>query len=114
MTAPLLKLSRLEIWLAGLLQYGSWLASMAIALGLALGMLHTRSGTQDLVELPNTRLATGGIALLILLPILRVLLMLFAFLWERDYRLAVAAALVLAIIFAGVMIGLRAASGLAG
>jgi uncharacterized membrane protein len=114
MTGPLPKLSRLEILLAGLLHYGSWLASTAIALGLALAMIDTRAGTHDLAGLPNIHLATGGIALLILLPILRVSLMLFAFLRERDYRLALAAVLVLAIILAGVMIGLRTASGLAG
>ena len=114
MTKSLPKLSRLEILLAGLLHYGSWLASTAIALGLALAMIDTRAGTHDLAGLPNMRLATGGIALFILLPILRVSLMLFAFLRERDYRLALAAVLVLAIILAGVMVGLRTASGLAG
>jgi len=36
--------------------------------------------------------------------------MLFAFLRERDYRLALAAVLVLAITLAGVMFGLRTAS----
>jgi uncharacterized membrane protein len=115
MTGTLPKLSRLEMLLAGLLHYGSWLASIAIALGLALAMIDARTGTHDLARgLPNMRLATGGIALLILLPILRVSLMLFAFLRERDYRLALAALLVLAIILAGIMIGLRTASGLAG
>jgi hypothetical protein len=107
-TEPLAKISRLEILLAGLLQYGSWLASTAIASGLTVAMIDPR------VAPPGMRLATGGIALLILLPILRVSLMLFAFLLERDYRLALAAVLVLAIILAGVMIGLRTASGLAG
>jgi hypothetical protein len=114
MTGPLPKLSRLELLLAGLLHYGSWLASSAIALGLALAMIDKRAGTHDLAGVPSMRLATDGIALLILLPILRVSLMLFAFLRERDYRLALAAVLVLAIILAGVMIGLRTASGLAG
>jgi uncharacterized membrane protein len=114
MTGPLPKLSRLELLLAGLLHYGSWLASTAIALGLALALIDNRAGTHDLAGVPSMRLATGGIALLILLPILRVSLMLFAFLRERDYRLALAAVLVLAIILAGVMIGLRTASGLAG
>jgi Protein of unknown function (DUF1634) len=108
------KPSRLEILLAGLLHYGSWLASITIALGLALALTDSLLGTHDLAGLANMRLATGGIALLIFLPILRVSLMLFVFLHERDYRLALAAALVLAIIFAGVVIGLRTASGSAG
>jgi hypothetical protein len=114
MNGPFPKLSRLEISLAGLLHYGSWLAAIAIGLGLSLAMIESRAGTRDLARLPNMRLATGGIALLILLPILRVSLMLFTFLRERDYRLALAAVLVLAIILAGIMIGLRTASGLAG
>jgi hypothetical protein len=113
MTAPLPKLSRLETLLAGLLQYGTWLASTAIALGLGLGMIETR-GAQDLATAPDMRLATGGIALLILLPILRVSLMLIAFLRERDYRLAIAAVLVLVIICAAVTIGLHTASGSTG
>ena len=65
-----MKLSRLETSLAGLLHYGSWLASAAIALGLALALINA----------PAMRLATAGLALLILLPIFRVTLMLFAFL----------------------------------
>jgi uncharacterized membrane protein len=101
-----MKLSQLEISLARLLHYGSWLASAAIALGLALAI--TNAGP------PAMPLATGGLALLILLPVLRVSLMLFAFLHERDYRLALAAALVLVIILAGVVVGLRTKSGLAG
>ena len=114
MTGPLPKLSRLETLLAGLLQYGSWLAAGAIALGLALATLDAPAGTSNLAGPPNIRLATAGIALLILLPVLRVSLMLIAFLRERDYRLALAAVLVLAIILAGIMFGLRTAPGLAG
>ena len=114
MTSPLPKLSRLEMLLAGLLQYGSWLASTAIALGLGLALIDARAGTHDLAGRPKMCLATGGIALLILLPVLRVLLMLFVFLRQRDYRLALAAVLVLAIILTGVMVGLRTASGSAG
>lgn len=114
MTEPSPKLSRLETLLAGLLHYGSWLSSTAIALGLALAMIDTRAGTNDLAASRNMRLATAGIASLILLPILRVSLMLFAFVRERDYRLALAAVLVLAIVLTGVMIGLRTTSGFAG
>jgi uncharacterized membrane protein len=78
--------------LADLLHYGSWLASIAIGLGLALS---------------STRIATLGIALFILLPTLRVLLMLLVFLRERDYRFSAVAALVLAIILLGFALGLH-------
>jgi hypothetical protein len=108
------KLTRLEILLAALLDYGTWLASAAVAFGLALAIVDPRAATHGFSGLPKLRLATGGITLFILLPIMRVLLMLFAFLRERDYRLALAAVLVLAIILAGVMIGLHATRRLAG
>lgn len=83
---------RLEWLLAGLLQYGSWLASIVIGLGLAFSSM---------------RIATIGIALFILLPTLRVLLMLLVFLRERDYRFTAIAALVLAIILLGFAVGMR-------
>jgi uncharacterized membrane protein len=53
------------------------------------------------------RIATVGIALFILLPTLRVLLMLLVFLRERDYRFTAIAALVLAIILLGFAVGMR-------
>ena len=48
-----------------------------------------------------TRIITAGIALLIVLPVLRVLLMLIVFLCERDFRFGAIALLVLAIILLG-------------
>jgi uncharacterized membrane protein len=84
--------ARLEWLLANLLHYGSSLASIAIGLGLAL---------------TSMRIATVGIALFILLPTLRVLLMLLVFLRERDYRFTAIAALVLAIILLGFAVGMR-------
>jgi hypothetical protein len=55
-------------------------------------------------------LANAGIGLLILLPVSRLFLMLVLFLRNRDYRLAFAAGLVLLIILAGVVVGVRTAS----
>jgi uncharacterized membrane protein len=91
--------AHLEGSLARLLYYGTWLASSAIAVGLALALVNSS----------YIRWATGGIGMLILLPVLRVSLMLFFFLRDRDYRLAIAAALVLTIILLAVLIGLRSA-----
>jgi uncharacterized membrane protein len=90
---------RLEESLAALLRYGSWLASAAIALGFALMLIDSRLGTRSLLILPNMRIVAMGIVLFILLPSLRVLLMLFVFIREGDFRLAAAAGFVLAIIF---------------
>ena len=91
-TAPL------EQSLAALLRYGSWLGSAAIGLGFALALIDSRVGTRNLAILPNMRIASMGIALFILLPSLRVLLMLLVFIREGDFRFAAAAGLVLVII----------------
>src|SRR3546814_20927614 len=94
--------------LALVLRCGSWLASGGVALGPALvragwcGPVH-RAG------LSCIDIITAGIVLLILLPAFRVALMLIAFLRDRDYRFAVIAALVLIIIFAGFVLGMRTA-----
>jgi len=89
---------RLEESLAVLLRYGNCLASVAIGLGLALALCDSRFGTRNLAILPNMRIAAIGIALFILLPTLRVLLMLLVFIRDGDCRLAAAAGLVLVII----------------
>jgi uncharacterized membrane protein len=83
---------RLEGLLAGVLHYGTWLACAVIALGLAVSS--------------NGHIVAAGIALLILLPVLRVALMLAVFLRQRDYRFSAIAALVLMIIFLGFALGL--------
>ena len=90
--------SPLEQSLAALVRYGSWLASAVIGLGFALALIDSRVGTRNLAILPNMRIASMGIVLFILLPSLRVLLMLLVFIREGDFRLAVTAGLVLAVI----------------
>jgi uncharacterized membrane protein len=82
---------QLERVLAAVLQYGTWLATAVIAAGLAM---------------TRTRIATAGIALLILLPVLRVALMLIVFVRQRDYRLGAVAALVLLLIGLGFTLGI--------
>ena len=52
------------------------------------------------------RCSFSGIGLFILLPILRVIIMLTIFLQKRDYKFAVAAAVVLAMIIAGFAVGI--------
>lgn len=86
---------RLEACLATTLTAGTWLASAIIAVGLAA----TLAG-QD-----GTALVATGIAVFIGLPVVRVLLMLGAFLRARDAPFITAAALVLAIIAVSVAIG---------
>jgi uncharacterized membrane protein len=95
------KAGRLEKLLAAFLSYGTWSACAAIGLGYSLTLLGSH-------ELPAMRIVRAGIALFILLPSLRVLLMVIAFVRERDFRFAFIAGLVLAIILLGVALGVPA------
>jgi uncharacterized membrane protein len=89
-------MNRLEGVLANVLQYGTWVASATIVAGLALALTGSRMGVQGI---------TIGIALFIMLPVLRVAVMLAVFLLERDYRFSAIAATVLTIICVGFALG---------
>jgi uncharacterized membrane protein len=84
--------------LVGLLHYGTWAASVVVAAGL---LLQGIGGSQ----VPGVAVTTAGILMFILLPVCRVLLMLAAFVRERDYRFAAIAVLVLTVIAVSVWIG---------
>jgi uncharacterized membrane protein len=86
---------RPELLLAGLLRYGTWLASGVTGLGLGIA----------LVGAEGTRVVAAGVALFIALPVLRVLVMLGAFLLGRDYRLVLVTTVVLMTILASLVIG---------
>jgi hypothetical protein len=103
----MIRTGRLEGLLAALLRNGTWLASAAIGLGFLLALIDSRFGTRNLAFVPNMHWATLGIALFIMLPVLRVLLMLLVFIQEGDSRLAVTAGLVLAIILMSIALGSR-------
>jgi uncharacterized membrane protein len=92
-----------ELLLAGLLRYGTWLASGVTGLGLVM----------SLVGVEGTPVVAAGVALFIALPVLRVLVMLGAFLLNRDYRLVIVATAVLITIVAGLVIGLSSSNPLA-
>jgi uncharacterized membrane protein len=87
---------RLERMLAGVLGYGTWLASAVVASGIALALTGSRVGV---------RAMSMGIAFFILLPVLRVVLMLLYFWRERDYRFGVIAGVVLMVIGLGCALG---------
>jgi uncharacterized membrane protein len=97
------KATQPELLLAGLLRYGTWLASGVTGLGLAM----------SLVGPDGAHAVAAGVALFIALPVLRVLVMLGAFLLNRDYRLVIVAAVVLITILAGLVIGLSSSNPLA-
>jgi uncharacterized membrane protein len=94
---------RIEPLLAGVLNVGTWLASIVIAAGLVLSLFHQRT-----LFLTGAQIVTAGIGLFVLLPILRVILMLIFFTKERDHKFAAAAAVVLLTIFAGLVVGILA------
>jgi uncharacterized membrane protein len=91
-----------EQMIAGLLWYGTWLASAVILLGMTLTLAH--SGL--VFGLGGSAVVKAGVVLFILLPVARVALMLFIFLRERDYVFTKISALVLTIIGAGFLLGL--------
>jgi hypothetical protein len=98
--------AQLEWLLADTLHYGTWLASAAIGLGLALALIDSRFSAPKLTILRDMRIATIGIALFILLPVVRVIVMLIVYFRQRDYRLGAIALLVLTIILLGLAVGL--------
>ncbi len=100
MSKEIVKAPQPEWLLAGLLRYGTWLASGVTGLGLAL----------SLVGVEGARVVAAGVALFIALPVLRVLVMLGAFLLNRDYRLVIVTSVVLMTILAGLAIGLSLSS----
>jgi uncharacterized membrane protein len=94
----------LERRLATTLQFGTLVGSCIIAVGLAL------SATGEPPSTAAVAIIRAGIALFILLPALRVLLMVVVFVCERDYRFGAIAALVLAVIVVGAALGVRMAA----
>ena len=101
MSSRTIKPVRIESLLPGVLDVGTWLASVVIVAGLVLSLFHERTPFPT-----GAQVVTVGIGLFVLLPILRVILMLTIFVKERDYKFAAAAAVVLLIIFAGFAIGI--------
>jgi uncharacterized membrane protein len=97
--------THLESVLAGLLLYGTWVASIVTAVGIVLALTAVRSAGNPL----GMRLVTAGCVCFILLPVLRVLTMLIAYLREHDYRFVAITATVLAIILAGFVVGMHLA-----
>ena len=87
-------LERRERLIAALLWYGTWSAVAIVGAGWAAMLL----GHHGLIA------AKIGIALFILLPVMRVVLMLIIFVRDRDYRYVAIASLVLGIVVAAAII----------
>jgi uncharacterized membrane protein YhaH (DUF805 family) len=97
----------LERLLAALLEYGTWAASILLATGIVLNVCEN----QELLTISGTRAGVAfvsvGVAIFILLPILRLTLMLGMYLRQRDYRFSLVVALVLLIVGIGCFAGVR-------
>lgn len=91
--------------IGALLWYGTWLASTVIAAGLLMTAWESGDASYHL-PVSGPGVVKGGIALFILLPVARVVVMLVAFLRARDLTYAVIAALVLAIIAVSILVEL--------
>ncbi len=96
-------------WLVSrLLKYGIWLASGVTALGMIVALFGRCIVPNGHTVTLGTSIVMKGIALIILLPILRVVVMLVMFLRERDYLLGMISAIVLVTIGVSVVAGLYA------
>ena len=95
----------LERLLARVLYSGTWIASLVIAIGIGLALIASRAGARGATIAPDMRVVTAGIVIFILLPVVRVALMLIAFLRHRDFGLSAIAALVLLFIALGFIVG---------
>lgn len=100
------KTARLEAMLAQLLDYGTWFSSAVTAVGLALLAAEANLPGCVAPGLCGTTVVSAGIALLIMLPVLRLVLMLAVFLQERDYVFGAITAAVLGIIAIGTALGM--------
>ncbi len=92
--------------LAQLLNYGTWFSSAVTALGLALVQVEGYLSASALWGPSGTTIVTVGIALLIMLPVLRLVLMLIVFVREQDYMFGMITAAVLTIIAFGTALGI--------
>jgi hypothetical protein len=97
----------LERRLSITLRYGTWLACGAIGWGLGWGLfIAPAQGSGTAITAPP-QLVTAGIAVLLMLPVLRVTMMAIAFARQRDYLLVGVAMLVLTMIGLGLAVGSR-------
>jgi uncharacterized membrane protein len=97
----------LERQLSIVLRYGTWVACALIAAGLGCALRDEHARALGTGVTSATQLVTVGIAVLLVLPVLRVVLMAIAFAWERDYLFVGIATLVLAVIGLGLALGSR-------
>ncbi len=95
----------LERILAKGLLYGTWFASAVIGLGIVLRLSAGYLIQTGLMDALGLNVIKAGIAIFIVLPIVRLITMLIFFLSKRDYVFGVIVAMVLLIIAIGLVLG---------
>jgi uncharacterized membrane protein len=95
----------LEDLLARVLHLGTWAACLVLGCGLILSAVPICT-----VNTISRDLGMAGVALFILLPIVRVSMMVFVFLEDRDYVFVLISALVLVVIGFGAVLGVEFAN----
>jgi uncharacterized membrane protein len=105
-------MTRLEWHLAALLQYGTAIASSVMGVGLLWAFIDHGSDPPASARSTPMLIVTAGIALLILLPVVRVAWMLCFYLRQRDYRFSAITAFILLVIALGFILGLLSHSTL--
>jgi uncharacterized membrane protein len=93
---------RLENLLAILFQRGTWAACLIVGFGLIFDA--TSIAALDRI---GDILKVAGVALIIFLPIVRVTMMIFVFLSDRDYLFVVISVTVLVVILVAALLGIR-------
>ncbi|MDR8726319.1 DUF1634 domain-containing protein [Burkholderia pseudomultivorans] len=97
---------RRERAVAALLRGGTVCACVLIAVGMLLGAWQPAAGASEFAR-SGAAFAKAGVGLFILLPVARVVLLLGWFVRERDRTYALLSLLVLVIIAAGMVVGMR-------
>jgi len=100
MIENLAKHTLLERRISKLLEWGTWIGCAIVSAGIAMGLFSAVQFRYD-----STRLVSIGIATFIAMPILRVAVMAFTFIKEKDAVFAIISVLVLLIIGIGAVIG---------
>jgi len=98
--------ARMDAVLAQLLAAGTWLSCALIAAGLASTAIADVIRPSAVVTVAGPLLVRSGIAVVIALPVVRVAAMALMFARSRDFRFFAVALSVLAIIAAGLAIGI--------
>jgi hypothetical protein len=105
MRTDLARHPKLEAHLARLLDAGTWMGCLVIAIGILVSLTGAAPA-----ELSGSQIVASGVAVFIALPIFRVLLMAAVFLADADYLFGAIATSVLLIIALGAAVALKYAN----